>query len=344
MSLFQTLFGQGEGERIRQERMAQAAQSIISQTGQPAQPGIANQGIGPRRPQEATGLRALPPGDQQAAFAGIVAQTPGFAEAGISMFSTALNNRANRVQQNDQFQQTDTRLSGQANKRLEQDHEQWQAEQNLRLAKRQEEASAHTMKMMVSEQQLAAAKLNQTTAVQTAEIALAKFERLTPADQVLVQTTSNNLFSMQDNINLYQEGFAVNTLFDIQGKIELTTLANKNDKSVFELDKSKFWSDIEEYEQYFGQALSGADISDTQREAIRRIIPNTTDDDAVIQQKMRSLHKETARILTSIQSRLSVEGFRDIGSQFESGLSLQARPGSIPLQSAEGLAPPPGFR
>ena len=322
----------------RDELATAGAQAIFQQVGQPGQTATANQGIGPLREIAPTGINALPPGDQQAAFASIVAQTPGFEKGGITLFSAALQNRAQRVQQAEQFQTGETRLTGQFDQRLEQDHEQWEAEQIMRQAKRGEEAAFHVQKMLLSDAQLEAAQASITSAAQASEIAVAKFQRLTPADQVLVQTSANNLFSMQDNINLYEDGFAVNSVLDVVGKLELVTLAAKNNKSVFELNKTKFWSDIEEYEQYFGQALSGADISDTQREAIRRIIPNTTDDDAVIQQKMRALHKETARILTSIQSRLTVEGFRDIGSQFEAGLVLPALPGSTVEPP-----PPPGF-
>ena len=175
-------------DRARDERRALAAQSAIQQQGaqqifnqvqgSPELPGpVRGGGLGgiPAVP----GLTSLPAGDQGAAFASIVAQTPGFETSGISMFALAIQNRAQRVQNQAQFETTDTRLTSQATNKLEQDHTQWLAEQALRVGKRSEEAQFHIMKMMLNAQEIVIGKTSARHAARTAEIAEARFSRLT---------------------------------------------------------------------------------------------------------------------------------------------------------------------
>ena len=348
MSRFTDLFVDRERDarRLREftaQQQQEGAQQIISQAqGTPELPGpvrgAQNLGGIPAVP----GIGALPPGDQQAAFAQIVATTPGFETGGISMFSQALQARAMRVQNQQQFEVTDTRLGDQFSEKLEQDHDQWLVEQGLRDAKRNEDADMHVLKMQLTEAQIDAAGASSTAANQAKAIALAKFQRLTPADQVLTQTMANNLFRMQNNINIFDDSYAVDTIIPGKGELELLLLRNKKGKTKAELEKVQFWTDVELYEQYFGKELSGAEISDSQREAIRRLIPAIGDDADTIQQKMRGLHRETARILGSVQERLKVEGFRDIGFQFGGALPLPPLPDPDAAQPGDP-PPPPGF-
>ena len=170
----------------REEARNQAAQQIFQRAqGQPAQA----QGGGALR--EIPGINALPVQDQAAAFAQIVGTTPGFEDEGISGFMTALQNRAQFVQGADEFAITENRLTATADNKLQQQAQQWEAEQTLRVAARNEQADNHILRMLVGEQQLEASKATIETQAATLQIAQDKFQRLAPADLVLVQATAN---------------------------------------------------------------------------------------------------------------------------------------------------------
>ena len=304
-------------EKQRQEMMTQAAQSIFQRAqGQPAQA----EGGGALR--EIPGINQLPAIDQQAAFAQIVATTPGLEEKGITGFMQALQNRAQHVQDAAEFEVTESRLTASADSKLKQNQAQWEAQQTLREAARMEQADAHILKMLVGEQQLEASKVSVQNQAATLQIAQDKFLRLAPADQVLVQDTANMFYGLQQNINAFKPEYAIGALLDVQGNFELLQLNNKKNKTPAEQSKQQFWSDVRKFESTIVKMQSGAQASEQEVTRLRGFIPNINDDASTINSKMRSLHTETGRILESIQARLQAEGFRDIGPQFNQGFQL----------------------
>ncbi len=338
-------------DRARDERRALAAQASIQSQG--AQNIIADfQGSpelpGPVRGGGMGGIPAVQgiaqqPIQQQALSLGIsLLGNTGFEQAGITQISLAIQNRSQMLNDNAQFYINQARLSGATGAKLTQDQEQFNDEFALKQAKSEADLKYLNATTLLKDAELKLLRADPTKTGEFMRRSALRSQAL-PTKQADDLLTFNQALLLQGNmINEFKPEFAINAITQTLGQLELFTLRAKTKPTIADQEKLLFWARAAQSEAITNQLLSGAEISDEQREEFRKFQPSVTDPAALLDSKMRQQFNNTKDNRALLRDLAIAEGRRDIGTPFKDFLTTEALAApAAPV--VPDPPPPPGF-
>lgn len=310
------------GDMIQQKmnnRAARGRQEQLQQlVGMPEQFPQGPGGQVPGPPTQATGIQAVPVQDQRQAFAAGLMQIPSLQGAGISMFDSALQQRAQLFESAQQQTQALLQNQDQFDVTHGLARDKWAFNQSLQVAQHAMKLRDSEQDFYLGEQQKRQSELSMI-GMQQAQSEVERKKRMIPEP---LRAEVTNLLDGQaiiaEQLSSFDDEFAFNAPLVMVGKAQLELLRKKDNKSPAEMSKLAFWEGERELMLRLRKDLFGATTTEQDDKLLAELSVNESDNSKDVRRKL-------IRSLTLIQDKLKrrsseisqmTGGVRDLSQDF----------------------------